>query len=34
VQKLVAHNKAEFFLKSQPGEGTEACVAFRVARTD
>jgi len=32
VQKLVAKSQAEFSLKSQPGEGTEACVAFRVAQ--
>ena len=28
MQKLVAHNKAEFFLKSQPGEGTEVDPAW------
>jgi signal transduction histidine kinase len=34
VQKLVTHGNAEFSLKSHPGEGTEACVAFRVAKSD
>ena len=33
VQKLVAQSKAKFSLKSQPGDGTEACVAFSVANT-
>jgi signal transduction histidine kinase len=32
VQKLMTPGQAEFSLKSQPGEGTEACVTFPVAK--